>query len=141
MRTFWTLMGVSVITCAPALAQPPAAVLSCRASDALATRTLQYLQGLVTTTDTMRRAMRDSLKLSAKRTSDVSLVTDEKTCAKAVTALDSVFGAPSAQRQVYVYKFGTDYVVEDPTVGNDSEYRGLRIFDRTWVYKRTLLTF
>jgi hypothetical protein len=85
--------------------------------------------------------MRDSLRLSARRTSDVSLVTDEKTCAKAVTALNGVLGTASTPRQVYVYKFGTDYVVEDPTVGTDSEYRGLRIFDRTWVYKRTLLSF
>jgi hypothetical protein len=48
---------------------------------------------------------------------------------------------PSVSRQLYVCKVGRDFAVEDPTVGKDSDYRGLRIFDSKWVYRRTYLTY
>ncbi len=113
----------------------------CRPADALANRTVTDLKALATTTDTLRRAMLDSLKLSATRASDVSYVTDERTCSKALNALNTHMGTANQQRQLYVYKFGTDYLVEDPTIGADSEYRGLRIFDRKWVFKRVYLAY
>jgi hypothetical protein len=109
--------------------------------DDTANVTLAHLRTLVTSLVPSDVALRDSLRISAGRTSDVTYVIDDKTCAKARTALNAVLSTPSTSRQLYVYKIGTDYGVEDPTVGTNSEYRGLRIFDRSWVYKRTYLVY
>jgi hypothetical protein len=85
--------------------------------------------------------MRDSLKLAANRASDISYVIDEKICIKAAAAMDALWQIGPTSRQVYVYNFGSDYLVDDPTVGRDSEYRGLQVFTRQWTYKRTFLSF
>jgi hypothetical protein len=141
MRANLALLVMLAAACGPAMASvSPAPAPLCRPSDELVTRTLANLRSLVTINDTLRRAMRDSLRLSATRTSDVSYVTDEKICVKAAAAMDALWNTGPTSRQVYVYKFGTDYIVEDPTIGQDSEYRGLQIFDRRWVYKRTYLS-
>lgn len=131
------------IACAPAMASPTGqpALTVCRPSDDVTARTVVDLQALWAPSDTLLRAMRDSLSLSATRESDISYVTDERTCTNAVKALNTYLGTPNASRQVYVFKFGTDFLVEDPSVGQTSEYRSLPIFDKKWVYKRTYLSY
>jgi hypothetical protein len=111
----------------------------CRPSDFLVTRTVAHLKQLVTSTDPTDKAVKDSLRITATRASDVSYVTDERICGKALPAFNAVRRTPSAARQLYVYKIGRDFAVEDPTVGRDSHYRGLLIFDSKWQYMRTYL--
>ena len=124
------------------MATTPTTAPICRPSDDLTARTVTDLQSLLTTTDTLRQAMLVSLGLSANKASDISYVTDEKVCAKALTAYNGYRQTPNAPRQIYVFKFGSSYLVEDPTVGQDSEYRGLPIFDRRWVpTNRVYLSF
>lgn len=112
---------------------------ACRAADSTVSRTLAELREDVTSTDPMTRGLLDSLKLSATRANQVSYITDEKTCAKAVTALNALWNKQTSG-QVHVYKVGSDYLVEDPTLDQGADYRGLQVFDRQWVYKSTFLT-
>jgi hypothetical protein len=130
--TAWVLVAGLVMR-----VQSTAAV--CRPADAITSQTVSYLQSLVTSTKPLDKAQRDSLRITARKASDVSYTTDESVCAKALTALNSYLSTPSASRQLYVFKIGTDFAVEDPTIGQGGEYRGLRIFDRKWVYKSTYL--
>jgi hypothetical protein len=136
IRLGWLVCIVSLILLTMA-AQGAAPI--CRPSDFLVTRTVAHLQQLVTSTDPTDKAVRDSLRITATRASDISYVTDERTCGKALPAYNTAMSTPSAVRQLYVYKIGRDFAVEDPTVGQDSHYRGLHIFDSKWLYKRTYL--
>jgi hypothetical protein len=115
--------------------------VACRPVDSTVSRTLAELKEDVASTDPATRGLLDSLKITATRANDVSYVTDEKTCAKAVTALNTLWNN-QLSTQVRVYKVGTDYLVEDPTRDQEGgEFRGLQVFDRRWVYKSTFLTF
>lgn len=113
----------------------------CLPSDATVTRTVADLQRLVTSTAASDRALKDSLRITVTKATDVAYVTDERTCGKALTAFNTQMATPSLSRSLYVFKIGKDFAVEDPTVGRDSEYRGLRIFGSGWVYQRTYLTY
>jgi hypothetical protein len=113
----------------------------CRPSDATVTRTVADLQRLVTSTAASDKAVKDSLRITATKATDVAYVTDERTCGKALTAFNTLMATPSLSRSLYVFKIGKDYAVEDPTVGQASEYRGLRIFGSGWAYNRTYLTY
>src|SRR5690348_11002814 len=129
MGTVASFLLIAILAvCASTLgaASRSSVLLACRPVDVTVTRTVAEMQTTITATDADTRAMRDSLKIIATRASDVSYVTDEKTCTKAVTALNTYLGTATSG-QVYVYKLGTDYMVEDPTVGQASEFRALRI--------------
>ena len=114
--------------------------VACRPIDSTVTRTVAELKEDVTSTDPTTRGLLDSLRITATRANDVSYVTDEKICTKAVTALNTLWQKQTSG-QVHVYKVGTDYLVEDPTLDQNAEFRGLQVFDRRWAYKSTFLTF
>jgi len=138
MRLIVGLLFVLLGVCAAAAPSANrAAAVACRPTDSTVSQTVADLQEEVLSSD---HSLLDSLKLSATRASDVSYVTDEKTCAKAVTALSAYLGHAGSGR-VYVFKVGTDYLVEDPKPNPNNEYRILQIFDRRWVRKATWLTF
>ena len=124
-------------TASAARSSPPV----CRPSDVTTVRTVAHLQRLVTSSTSSDRALKDSLGITATKAGDVAYVTAERTCAKALTAFNTVMATPSQTRQLYVFKIGRDFAVEDPTMGQNAEYRGLRIFSRVWAYKRTYLTY
>ena len=144
MRTLvWVWLGVTAMaSCAPAAAatRAPTTAPACRPADATANRTIDELKEDVVSTDPTTRGLLDSLKITATRASDVAYVTDEKTCAKAVTALRTLWAGRSTSDQVHVYKVGTDFLVEDPSLDQGADFRGLQVFDRRWVYKSTFLT-
>jgi|SRR3954467_508244 hypothetical protein len=112
----------------------------CRAADALTSRTLDELRGMVTSTDSLQRAYRDSVRVPPGDGTSVHLVTDEQTCVRAAEAYNLVWKTPERRRQLYVYRVSNRYIVEDPTQGG-GEYRGLQVFDLQWRYLSTILTF
>ena len=125
----WALQGLT-----------PSQALTCLPSDAVASRHVAEFQALITSVKPKDVSYRQLLGLSATKASDVSYVTDERTCNKAVAALDALWGTPPSERQVYVYRIGTDFAVEDPQV-RGGEYKQITIFDRRWSRKSNMLTF
>ena len=99
----------------------------CRGPDALSAQLISYLQLLVAATDTGTIMRRQTWGLPAASSSNVTLVTDSRTCAKAADAYsaDEDTLKPMAGRQAYVIKVATVYVVWDPSVrvGEWSSYR------------------
>jgi hypothetical protein len=112
----------------------------CRPADAqIVPSRLTYFKDLLTSTVAARKAVRDSLGLAAVSASKVSLVTKASTCVGAVNALNTHRQEPGVTRQVWVYALGTNYAVEDSGIAAASgEYRPIYLFDRNFVYKRTL---
>ncbi len=110
----------------------------CRPADATSATVISILQDLATSTKPADVALRDSLRLSIRRASDVGLVTDEQTCIRAASEMDKLWQTGATARQVYVFKVGSDFGVEDPDAGS-GEHHGLAFFDRKWVYKSLML--
>lgn len=133
------ILAVLVAGCAyPLTAQSTS---GCRAGNAESARALRVLTNLVTTTDSAESAYRTSVGLQSTTSSSVSLATDKKTCQSGATAFNTIGETPGAVRQVFVYKVGTYFAVEDPGFGTEGEYRSLPTFDRRWAYQGTMLTF
>jgi hypothetical protein len=112
----------------------------CRPADAQTVPSrLTYFKDLLTSTVAARKAVRDSLGLAAVNASKISLLTKTSTCLSAVTSLNAHRQEPGVIRQVWVYALGSNYAVEDPGIAAKSgEYRPIYVFDRNFVYKRTL---
>jgi len=101
---------------------------------------LDYLMRVVADTDSVSRAVRDSLRLPATSPSKVSLVTRASTCTSAVGALNVVIGTPGMVRQVWVYALGSNYAVEDPSITSDpAGGRPFYLFDSKWKPKPILM--
>jgi hypothetical protein len=113
----------------------------CKPADASSAKALVTLKNLVTTTDSTDVAYRNSLSIPATQATNVSFLTDSKTCQKGVDAYNAWANTPAAARKVWAYKIDQSFAVEDPTFGTGGEYRSLLIFDRHWAYKGTMLTF
>lgn len=111
----------------------------CRGPDALSAQLISYLQVLVTGTDTATITRRQAWGLPATSASNVTLVTDSRTCAKAADAYsaDEDTLSPMVGRQAYVVKVATLYVVWDPTV-HVGEWSPYRIMDNKFKVTGTI---
>lgn len=89
--------------------------LKCRAADDRSANTISELQRYVAATDVRTAFQRDSIMhLPAVASNQVSLVTDERVCAKVVQAYSTVPN-PYTPTRVYVVKIGSKgYVTYDP---------------------------
>ena len=112
--------------------------VACRPADSRSAATVSTLQSLASSSVPADVQLRDSLGISIRRASDVSLITKETTCQRGVTELNKLWQTPTAQRQVFVYKVGSDFGVEDPQAGS-GDYRGVAFFSSKWVYKSLLV--
>jgi hypothetical protein len=97
------------------------------------------LQTLAASRTPDEMGLKDSLGIDIRRASDVSLISTEATCHQAAAELDKLWRSGTTNRQVYVYKLGSDFGVEDPEAGS-GDYSGVAVFSSTWVYKSLLLT-
>jgi hypothetical protein len=95
---------------------------------------------MVTSTDSIQRSYRDSVRIPQAESTSVRLVTLEQTCVRAAKAYNVLWRTPEQRRQLYVYRVADRYLVEDPQQGS-GEYRGLSVFDAEWRYLATMLTF
>jgi hypothetical protein len=145
VRTKHLLAVTAAIVASPlaAVAQAPGATPTpvCRPADELTTRTLNDLRTLVSSTDRTDAALRDSVGLGYQATPVVLLDTVSQHCEQALVNLNAQLQTPGQRRQIYLYRIGDQFGVEDPTHGADSEYRGIRIFGPDWRPRRVLLTY
>lgn len=111
----------------------------CRPADNTSALTIGILQALATSTDPTDVRLRDSLKITIRRASDVSLIITESTCQRGAAELDKLWQSGTTSRQVYLYKVGSDFGVEDPQAGS-GDYRGVAFYSSKWVYKSLLLS-
>lgn len=90
---------------------------ACRAADSISTKLQADIVEIVTASDSVGMAFRDSLGLPAVPTSDVALVSNSKTCQSAAQAYRSnaIENKASLSDRVYVFSVGrTRFVVLDP---------------------------
>ena len=111
----------------------------CRPADNVSAGMIATLQTLATSRTPEEIGLKDSLKIDIRRASDVSLIGTEATCQRAATELGQLWRSGTTNRQVYVYKVGSDFGVENPQAGS-GDYSGVAIFSSEWVYKSLLLT-
>lgn len=107
----------------------PAGAVQCRPGDTRTSNLITWLKKVTTGTGTHSQKDRSTYGIPSATASSVVLVTDEKTCAKAVTALNSVRNTPNRARQVYVVKVGDAFAVEDPADDIDTSSVGI-VFDK-----------
>ena len=111
---------------------------TCRASDDTAAVLGSYLATLVTTTDPVRVSLRASVGLPAIDSTRIAYVTHTHVCNKLVDAMNARYQTPGLARQLYVYKVGTVYAVQDPAHPT-GEYVPTVVFDRRYQYKGSIL--
>jgi hypothetical protein len=103
---------------------------------------LDYLRELVSATDSASVSVREAFELKWAAASKVTWVTKPSVCAAAVDAVNRVAGTPGRVRQVWVYRLGEAYAVEDPSLqwGEPlgSSYP-MYLFDRKWRSKPVLI--
>jgi hypothetical protein len=104
--------------------------LKCRSADATSDRLIQGLKSDVVSTDPDVIRARDSVyHIPVVPASQISLVTDERVCAKVVQAYATLRYGPYTPTRVYVIKMGSKYTVaHDPDV-REGEFSLVHIFD------------
>ena len=103
----------------------------CLGPDASSSSTIDYVQFMMTETDTSVAANRAMWALPMASPSNVTLVTDGRVCAKAANALSAHVNSsnPMKGRRVYVVQVATVYVVWDPKL-RIGEWEAFYTFDR-----------
>lgn len=91
------------------------------------------LKTLATSTDSVDAASRTISHLPTTSADNVTYVTEQKTCQIAVTALNIIFHTSGLARSLYVFKFGSSFIVVDPDLaitsgGADAKF----IFSKQW---------
>jgi len=100
---------------------------------------LNYLQQMVSSSDSDHVATRQALGIPVLTPSKVSLVTKAATCQSGVNAMNTVRQEAGAVRRVWVFALGNEgYAVDDP--GLDSLAGGgvMYFFNRSFAHKLTL---
>jgi hypothetical protein len=105
----------------------------CRPADGVSQMLILHLQDMMTTTDPDVISARDNaFRVPVVSVSQITLVTDARTCDKAATA----YGPPPGSTvtpAVYVVKLGSKgYAVLDPNQ-RAGQFQMVKIFDTKWV--------
>jgi hypothetical protein len=144
---FRSSLAISVLltplwACAPALSAQ-SNTSGCLSSDQTRVPArLTFLKELVTSSDSDYVSTRQDLGLATMNASKVVLVTKQRDCQNAVTALNSVRQEPGTVRHIWLYTLGTSgYVVDDHGLDAVVADRVLYFFDPKFVYKRTFSGF
>lgn len=110
--------GLSVVS------QSATAQSACLPADSISTARLQWLDSLATRVDSEYVANRQWLNIPKTTSAQVTPITTTNTCASARTAVNTIAGTPGRVARVYLYKLGTRYAVEDPSLlGVQGDYR------------------
>lgn len=86
----------------------------CRPSDDDALVLRSYLRELVTATAPDRVALRTDIGLTAMDSTRVTLVTNDRVCAKVADAINAGLQTPNVARQLYVFDVGKSFAAQDP---------------------------
>lgn len=125
------------VACAPGIVGAQA-VTTCRPADETSAEMLELLVDLISRSSSTAR---DSLLLEAGTASDVSLVTDSRTCGKAGAAMNDYYGGAPQSLTLYVARVGRDFAVQDTEPPGTGEPIPIVIFDRRWAYKKLALVW
>jgi len=120
-----------VLMCAALVSVPAAAQHSpkCRPADDTSENIIGDLKNWITTTDPERIVARDSVfKIPVVNLSQISVVTDERICAKVIQGYATMAGGytPSS---VYVIKMGTKFHAAYDPSGKADQHSIVHIFD------------
>lgn len=100
---------------------------------------LDVLRHVAVATDTGSVNERTRLGVGVLTAQSVQLVTNEALCQTASAKYDEVVGDPPSGRAVYVYTFGSRFIVDYPQFV--SHYRRVFAFDSTWQQLPTTIAF
>lgn len=133
---------VKLVVLGQLLGSPMAAQTSgCLAPDDTSARIVHFVSVLLTDTSQAGVAERDTVGLTGVTPSQVSAVTDSRTCAKFVSTLNHFEGVNNPNRKVYAYSVGSsNYVVQDPNL-HSGEWTPVFLLDRTFKIIRPYLAF
>ena len=128
--------------CAPSISQTAPTDACWPAAPESVKPHLEYLRDLVSATDSRSVQDREAFELQWTAADEVAWITKPSVCAAAVAAVNEVAGTPGQVRQVWVYKLGHAYAVEDPslawTAPLGSDYP-IYLFDQEWKSKPVLM--
>ena len=122
---------VATVTLSTASAQT---VPKCRPADGQSAALIYELKRYVTSQDPKVINARDNYyHIPVVATSQISLVTDERLCQKAIQAYASFASGAYTPTQVYLIKLGTkNYVAHDPSV-KAGEFSIVHVFDAKFI--------
>jgi len=113
----------------------------CRAPDDTSARIVNYVRFLLTDTSRASARARDSLGITAIQPSQITLVTDTRTCSKIVTFFDHFEGVTRTGRRVYAYSIGpTRVVTQDPNF-KSGQWAPLMFLGRTYKLIQSHMVF
>ncbi len=108
-------LALTIALAGPAEAQKAASTYTCREADSKAVALVAALTGIATGTSSRYAATRSRMQLPQATASQVSLVLDNRICAKVGSAYNAVLDQPSTtSRSLYVVKVDTTYFAQDP---------------------------
>jgi len=142
------LRGRVILVALAAAAVPRLAISqSCKTADSQSASMLIGLRKLADTTGTEYIVLRSKLQTAAVSAAQVTLVSDDSTCARARQALDSLIHAnnpnalnPLPPRALYVMRVGSVTAVRDPA-GRAGEYSPILFLDYRWSFLGTMLGY
>jgi hypothetical protein len=112
---------------------------TCLPADSDAVEFRSNVRELVTAVDPDRIAIRNQLGLKAMDSTRVVFVTDNTTCNKVASGLNTAFETPGLVRQLYVVAVGTMFAAADP--GHPmGEWLGTSSLDNKFKFKATVLS-
>jgi hypothetical protein len=114
------LLAAAVLIASTLSSAPARAAGTCRAASSKSTNIINRLKKYQTTTDTARIRLRDSVfHIPVVQVSQITLVTDERTCVKVAQAMNNLPVSPYIPTTLYVIKMGSKgYAAYDPNRGN-----------------------
>lgn len=106
----------------------------CRPADASSSRLINELKSWMTTTDPQRQADRDTAyKIPVVSVSSIALVTDERICAKLISAYAAIPGKNYTPANLYVVALGNKYFAVHDPADLAGDFRTVMIFDSRYV--------
>lgn len=111
---------------------------TCLPADSNSTHYAERIASIVSDNDSTAQLLRTRLKLPQLSASNISLVTDSRSCSNASTALDATQGLTNATRRMYLFKLGTSRfgVVDLTALGSTTDFTDAPIpiwyFDSKW---------
>lgn len=113
---------------------------TCRPTDEMSARIVEYFQGIVTPQASADTTLRNDLGLAGVTPAQVTIVSDPSICTKAASAMNKLDQAPQPEYALYVVRVGTSYGVVEPT-WRSGEWTPAILFDSRWKLRQTLLAF
>lgn len=127
----WVAVGLLIAGCA--LATVPAigtAQATCLPSSESTPVVLTNLRRIAMATTGQDKVLKDSLGISAKKATEVYLISDAQTCGNAAAAINARLGTPNQPRVMFLFKIGSSYGID--LVEEDEEFRLLSFWNRRW---------